>query len=334
MSLETILSSWENKIYKQVYWIDGDEEYFINKIINYAEHHILPEAEAGFNLTVFYGRDASWPDVVNACCRYPMFADKQVVLLKEAQLMKDIDKLSNYIAQPLASTIFVISYKEKKLDGRTVLAKILKEKKAIEILTTKKLYDNQLSEWTSDLVKAKGFGITQKALALIVEHIGNDLNRIESEIEKLSVNLGERKNITDDDIEKYVGISKEYNVFELQNAFGKRDLSKAIRIIQYFESNPKAFPIQYVLPTLYNYFSKCFMAFSALGNDEKGVAAAIGVAPFFIKDYLNSVNQYAFEGIERAILLLHEYNLKGVGINDAGTNDASLMKELAFKIIL
>src|ERR1044071_815863 len=127
MSLETILSSWENKIYKQVYWIDGDEEYFINKITNYAEHNILPEAEAGFNLTVFYGRDANWPDVVNACCRYPMFADKQVVLLKEAQLMKDIDKLANYIAQPLASTIFVISYKEKKVDGRTSLGNLLKE---------------------------------------------------------------------------------------------------------------------------------------------------------------------------------------------------------------
>jgi DNA polymerase-3 subunit delta len=333
MSLETILSNWEKKIYKPVYWIDGDEEYFINKIVNYAEHNILTEAEASFNLTVFYGRDANWPDVVNACCRYPMFAEKQVVLLKEAQLMKDIDKLANYISQPLASTIFVISYKEKKMDGRTILGKILKETKGIEVLTTKKLYEGQLADWTNDLVKSKGFGITQKASALIVEHIGNDLSRIENEIEKLSVNLGERKNITDDDIEKYVGISKEYNVFELQNAFGKRDLSKAIRIIQYFESNPKAFPVQYVIPALYNYFSKCFMAFSVLGSDEKGVAAAIGVSPYFIKEYLNSVNLYSFEGIERAILLMHEYNLRSIGINDSGTKDASLMKELAFKII-
>ncbi|MEO5996032.1 MAG: DNA polymerase III subunit delta [Chitinophagaceae bacterium] len=328
MSLETIISSWEKKIYKQVYWIDGDEEYFINKIINYAEHNILPEGEASFNLTVFYGRDANWPDVVNACCRYPMFADKQVVLLKEAQLMKDIDKLVNYISQPLASTIFVIAFKEKKVDGRTALGRLLKEKKGIEVLTTKKLPDYQLSEWASNLVKAKGYGITTKALALVVEHIGNDLNRIENEIEKLLINLGERKNITDDDIEKYVGISKEYNVFELQNAFAKKDLSKAILIIQYFESNPKAYPIHYVLVFLYGYFSKCFIAFSFIGRNDS-IESNNGV----FQQHINSAKQYGYEGIERALLLLHEYNLKSVGINDTGTGGGSLMKELAFKII-
>ncbi len=333
MSVENIIESWKRKDYKPVYWIDGEEDFYINKIIDFAEHHILSEAEAGFNLTVFYGKDANWPDVVNACCRYPMFAEKQVVLLKEAQHMKDIDKLENYIMKPLASTIFVISFKEKKLDGRTALAKVLKEKPGIEVLTTKKLRDNQLTEWTSELVRSKGFTLSPKALVLIVENIGNDLSRIENEIEKLSVNLGERKNITEDDIEKYVGISKEYNMFELQEAFGKRDLSKAIRIIQYFETNPKAYPVQLILPTIYSFFSKCFMVFSSLDSDEKGIAAAIGVPAFFVKNYLVAVKQYAFEGIERAVLLLHEYNLKSIGINDSGTKDASLLKELAFKII-
>jgi DNA polymerase-3 subunit delta len=227
----------------------------------------------------------------------------------------------------------VVSYKEKKIDGRTLLGKLLKDSKKIELLTTKKLYDTQLPEWTSELVISKGFTISQKALILLVEHIGNDLSRIENEIEKLSINLGERKNITEDDIERYVGISKEYNMFELQNAFGKKDLSKAIRIIQYFESNPKAFPIVLILPVIYSYFSKCFTAFSFLGSDEKGIASAMGVSPFFVKDYLYAVKQYAFEGIERALLLLHEYNLKSIGINDGGTSGASLLKELAFKII-
>lgn len=333
MSIENIINSWKNKVFKPVYWIDGEEDFYINKIIDYAEHRILSEAEAGFNLTVFYGKDANWPDVVNACCRYPMFAEKQVVLLKEAQHMRDIDKLEGYITKPLASTIFIISYKEKKLDGRTALAKALKEKQGIEVLTTKRLRDNQLTEWTTELVRSKGFTLSPKALVLIVEHIGNDLSRIENEIEKLSVNLGERKNITEDDIEKYVGISKEYNMFELQDAFGKRDLSKAIRIIQYFETNQKAYPIQLILPTIYNFFSKCFMVFSSLGNDEKAMAASIGVSPFFIKNYLTAVKHYAFEGIERALLLLHEYNLKSIGINDSGTKDGSLLKELAFKII-
>jgi DNA polymerase-3 subunit delta len=333
MSIDSIISSWKKKVFKPVYWIEGEEDFYINKIMDYAEHQILTEAEAGFNLTVFYGKDANWPDVVNACCRYPMFADRQVVLLKEAQQMKDIDKLDNYISKPLASTIFVIAFKDKKLDGRLSLAKVLKDKPHIELFNSRKLKDNQLSEWAGDLIVSKGFTISPKALVLIVENIGNDLSRIESEIEKLSLNLGNRKNISEDDVEKYVGISKEYNMFELQDAFGKRDLSKAIRIIQYFESNPKAYPIQLILPTVYGFFSKCFMVFSAPESDEKGIAATIGVSPYFVKSYIVAVKQYAFEGIERAILLLHEYNLKSIGINDAGTRDGSLLKELAFKII-
>ena len=247
--------------------------------------------------------------------------------------MRDIEKLEKYVMRPLASTVFIVTYKEKKVDGRSRLGKLLKDSPQVEMVTTKKLFDNQLPEWTSEMVRLKGFSISPKAQVLLVEHIGNDLNRIDNEIAKLSVNLGDRKNITEDDIERFVGISKEYNVFELQDAFGKKDLAKAIRIIQYFESNPKAFPIQFVLPSIYTFFSKCFMAFGALDNDEKGIAIAIGVSPYFVKDYIAAVKRYAFDGIERAILVLHEYNLKSIGINDSGTADASLLKEMAFKII-
>jgi DNA polymerase-3 subunit delta len=331
MSVEKILNDWKNKLYKPVYWFEGEESYYIDKLVDHAEHKILSDAEAGFNLTVFYGRDANWPDVVNACSRYPMFAEKQVVLLKEAQHMKEIDKLEGYISNPLRSTIFVVSYKEKKVDGRSKLAKLLKEKG--EVISTKKIYENQLPEWTSELVRSKGFSISQKAVMLLVDHIGNDLSRIDNEIDKLLLNLGDKKAITEDHIETYVGISKEYNVFELQDAFGRKDLAKAIRIIQYFESNPKAAPIQLVLPSLYNFFSKVFMIFAASSGDEKSIASMIGVSPFFIKDYIQAVNRYGYEGVERAILLLHEYNLKSVGVNDAGTPDASLLKELAVKII-
>src|SRR6476620_9369639 len=254
MSAEKIIGEWKRKLFKPIYWLEGDEEYFIDKVVDYAEHNILSESEASFNLSVFYGKDASWPDVVNACMRYPMFADRQVVLLKEAQQMRDITRLEGYIEKPLSSTVFVVSYKEKKVDGRTKLSKLLKEKG--ELLTTKKLYDNQLPEWTSELVSSKGYSINQKALLLIVDHIGNDLSRIENEVDKLLVNLGNRKTISEDDVEKYVGVSKEYNPFELQNALAKKDIEKAIRIVNYFEANPKAAPIQLVLPALYNLFSK------------------------------------------------------------------------------
>lgn len=331
MSAEKIVSEWKKKQFKPVYWLEGEEDYYIDKLVHFAEHSILSESEAGFNLTVFYGKDASWPDVINACRRYPMFSERQVVLLKEAQHMRDIEKLEPYIENPLTSTIFVVSYKEKKVDGRTSLAKTLKKK--AEVLTTKKMYDNQLPDWTNDLVHSKGYEISPKALALLVDHIGNDLSRIDNEIDKILVNLGARKSISEDDIEKYVGVSKEYNPFELQNAVVKKDLPKAIRIIQYFEANPKAAPIQLILPTLYNLFSKTFMYFGQAAKDEKSVAAALGISPFFVKDYLATARNYGYDGVEAALLLLHEYNLKSVGINNPGHSDASLLKEMVFKMM-
>jgi len=331
MSVEKILSDWKKKNFKPVYWFEGEEEYYIDKLIDYAEHHILPESEAAFNLSVFYGKDVDWASLINTCRRYPMFAERQVVLLKEAQQMRDLDKLEAYIENPLSSTVFIVSYKEKKVDGRSRLAKLLKEK--AELFSTKKMYDNQLPEWTSELVHSKGYEISRKALMLLVDHIGNDLNRIDNEVDKVLVNLGNRKNITEDDIEKYVGVSKEYNVFELQDALVKKDLSKAIRIVQYFEANPKAAPIQLILPSLYNFFSKTYMLFTQLGKDEKSAAASIGVNPFFMKDYMAAVKNYSFEGVESALLLLHEYNLKSIGVNSVATEDASLLKEMIVKML-
>jgi len=330
MSVEKIIAEWRKGVFKPVYWLEGEEEYFIDKVINYAEHQILPESEASFNLSVFYGRETAWADVVNACRRYPMFAERQVVLLKEGQQMRDIEKLESYIDQPSPTTIFVVSYKDKKVDGRTKFAKTLKDKSVF--ISTKKIYESQLPEWTQELLQSKDLSISQKGLALLVDHIGNDLTRIENEIEKISVNLGKRKNITEDDIEEFVGVSKDFNVFELQSALAKKDLAKCIRIIQYFESNPKAAPIQLILPSLYGFFSKVFMVFGAGGQDDKAIASAIGVSPFFVKDYLIAAKAYDFQGVERILLLLHQYNLKSIGIHAAGTEDASLLKEMVCKM--
>lgn len=330
MAVEKIISDWKKGVFKPVYWLEGEEEYYIDKVIDHAEHRILPESESAFNLSVFYGRDANWADVINACRRYPMFAERQVVILKEAQHMRDIDKLEAYVDNPLHSTVFVVSYKDKKVDGRTKFAKTLKEKGVM--VTTKKMYDNQLPEWTQELIQSKGLAIAPKGLALLVDHIGNDLSRIENEIDKLSVNLGKRKTITEEDIEMFIGVSKEFNVFELQAALAKKDLPKAVRIIQYFEANPKAAPIQLVLPSLYSFFSKVFMVFGAGSHDEKSVSAAIGVSPFFIKDYMQAANLYSYAGVEKVLLLLHQYNLKSIGVNDSGTTDASLLKEMVVKM--
>jgi DNA polymerase-3 subunit delta len=331
LSSEQIIRDWKRKIYKPVYWLEGDEEYFINEVMDYAEHQILPEEEKSFNLTIFYGKDADWASVVNACRRYPMFAERQVVLLKEAQQMREIAKLEPYIMQPLGSTIFVVSYKDKKVDGRSKLAKLLKEKG--ELLSTKKMYENQLPEWVTELLQSRGLTIQQKALALLIDHIGNDLMRIKSEVEKIQINLGSRKMIDEDDVEKYVGISKEYNAFELQIALARKDIARSLRIIQYFESNPKAAPIQLVLPTLYSFFSKVYMIFGIPGPDEKTAASVLGVSPFFVKDYLTAAKNYGFAGTENALLLLHHYNLKSVGVGSVNVEDASLLKELITKLV-
>lgn len=331
MNLENILADLKKHTYKPVYWLEGEEEFFIDQVIEYAEKKILSESEVSFNLTIFYGRDASWPDLINACRKYPMFSDTQVVILKEAQSMKDIEKLESYIEKPLASTLLFVAYKGKKLDGRTKLSRLLKDKSVL--LTTKKLYDNELPEWISGLVKSKGYSIANKALFLLIDHIGNDLSRLNNEINKLALNLHDRKDITEDDVETFVGINKDFNVFELQQAIANKDLYKAVRIIQYFDSNPKAAPIQLIFPSLYNFFSKVQMIYSVSSRDEKSVAAAIGVHPYFVRDYLQTAMKFSSREVEKVLLLLHQYNLKGIGVNDIGSSDAMLLKEMTVKMI-
>ena len=334
MSAEKIIADLKKKNFKPFYWLEGEEPFFIDEIMNYAEHKILSTSEASFNLTVFYGKDADWAAIINACRRYPMFSDIQVVLLKEAQQMKDTDleKLEGYFENPLKSTIFLVSYKDKKIDARKKIAKTIKTKG--ELFSTKKMYDSHLPQWVNEMVVNHGLTINPKSVAMIVDNIGNDLSRIKNEVEKLSVNLGNRKNITEDDIENYIGVSKEYNVFELQDAIGKKNLPKALRIIQYFEKNPKAAPIQLILPSLYSFFSKAFTIFSASSTNEKDIATETGINPYFIKDYMASVKIYQYEGVEKILLLIHQYNLKSLGIGNSSNNtDADLMKELIIKIM-
>lgn len=331
MSVEKIISDWKTGAFKPIYWLEGEESYFIDKLVDYAEHKILNESEASFNLTVFYGRDADWTAVVNACRRYPMFAERQVVLLKEAQHMKDIEKLEGYLTKPLNSTVLVVAYKDKKMDGRTNFSKLIK--KNGELFQTKKLYENQLPDWTRAMVQAKGFEITPPALQLLIDNIGNDLSRLENEIDKVWLNMGNTKTIDENAIEKYVGISKEFNAFELQAAIGKKDLAKAIRIIQYFQANPKAAPIQLILPAIYSYFSKVYSIFGMEDKSENAVKALFSNNFYAAKEALATAKTFGIPGVEKILLLLHEYNLRSIGIHDVGTADADLMKEMVVKMV-
>jgi len=330
MSAENIINNWKKGNFKPICWLEGEESYFIDKVMHYAEHQILNESEAGFNLSIFYGKDADWADIINACRRYPMFAEKQVVLLKEAQQMRELKRLEPYFENPLASTILVVSHKEKKVDGREKFGKLAKK---YDYFLSEKIREYKLGEWVQGMIASHQLEITSQGLTMLVDHIGNDLSRMENEVEKLAINLAGRKKITEDDIEKYIGISKEFNAFELQDALAQKNMLKAIRIIQYFEANPKAAPIQLILPTLYSYFSKVYSIFGMQDRSESKVAGLFGNNSFAARQALQAMKSYQFDGIERILLLLHAYNLKAVGVNNSGTEDAGLLKELVIKIM-
>ncbi len=332
MSVEKILGSWRRKAFGPVYWLDGEEEYYIDQVINYAEHELLNKEEASFNLSIFYGKDAEWGAVINACRRYPMFAEKQVVILKEAQHMKDIEMLEPYIASPLASTIFVVGFKGKGPDKRKKLYKTLQA--TAEVFSTKKMPEGKVQEWIKELAAGKGYSMQAKSAALLEEHVGNDLSRIANELDKLSVNLQGKKVIDEDDIEKYIGISKEYNVFELQAAIAKKDLARCIKIINYFEANPKAAAIQMVLPALYAYFSKVYAVFGMKDKSDAALKPLFYFNASSLAQAKDAMGNYGYEGIERILLLLHHYNLRSIGIGDAGTSGAMLMKEIVVKMML
>jgi DNA polymerase III subunit delta len=332
MSVEKIIGEWKKQKFKPIYWLEGEEEFYIDQVSNYAEHNILSEADAQFNLTIFYGKDADFNAVLNACRRYPMFAERQVVVLKEAQQMKDVEKLEGYVNAPLESTILVVCYKGKTLDKRTKLYKTIQA--TAEVLSTKKMADSKLQQWIIETVQAKGFSINAKCAALIDEHIGNDLSRISNEIDKLSVNLKNTNVIDEDVIENYIGISKEYNVFELQAAIARKDLATCIKIIQYFDANPKAGAIQMVLPALYSYFSKVYTVFGMKDTSDATLKPLFYFNPVSLAQAKDSMRNYGYEGVQKILLLLYHYDLKSKGVGDNGTPSATLMKEMVSKIMV
>ncbi len=332
MSVESLIGMWKKGQFKPLTLLHGEEDYFIDQAVDYAEHHILTPEESSFNLTVFYGKDAEWASVINACRRYPMFAEKQVVLLKEAQTMKDLDKLEPYFEAPLASTIFIIAHKGKTLDKRSKLTKILI--KNGQELKADKVSEYKIREWIMDYAKKNGLAISSKALQLFYDHVGNDLSRIVGEIEKLKLNLNPGEEITEDAIEKYIGISKEYNIFELQTAIVNRNLAAAIKIINYFEANPKAAPLQAALPALYSFYSKVHTAFGVSDRSDAAMRAMFYNSGPAVEQARMMMRNYGLQGVEKMILLLNHYNLKGVGVGDTGTEHASLLKEMVVKMMM
>lgn len=331
-SFDKIISALKARQYSPVYFLQGEETYFIDRILQYIEQNVLNEAERGFNQTIFYGKETDMTTILMAARRFPMMSDYQVIIVKEAQNIKDIDKLQSYLENPVASTILAFSYKGKKLDKRTKSAKLLSK---FVHFDSAKLYDNQVPGWTETYLKEKGYTINQKALALISESLGNDLGKIANELDKMLLNLEgtEVKNISAKEIEENIGISKDYNIFELQDAIGKRNFAKAIAIVEYFSQSKNANGnLVVVLPQLYSFFSKLYKIHYLRDRSKENVSRQLGINPFFFNDYINYFKNFSSSKVENIFTVLSEFDLKSKGVNNAGTPDGELMKEMLVKI--
>ncbi|HVV55993.1 MAG TPA: DNA polymerase III subunit delta, partial [Mucilaginibacter sp.] len=292
MTANEIIKDIKERKVKPLYLLHGEEPYFIDLVSNYAEHKFLSDAEKGFNQTVFYGKDTDIMAVLNAAKRYPMMSDYQLVLVKEAQDMKwgkedatqkGIDPLLNYLEKPLPGTVLMFCYKYGKFDKRKKTYKAI-EKNGV-VFESNPLYDNKLPDWIADYVKAKGYHIDQQASVMMAEYLGNDLSKIANELDKLMLNVTAAQPVTVQQVQDNIGISKEYNVFELQSALSRKDPFKVNQIINYFEANPKANPIVLVLGNLNNFFSKVLLYHYVKDKSPQNVARELGVNPYFIKDY-------------------------------------------------
>ncbi|HNP17674.1 MAG TPA: DNA polymerase III subunit delta [Fulvivirga sp.] len=338
ISPEQLLSELKQKKFAPVYFLQGDETYYIDLIADYIENNILNETEKSFNQTIIYGRDANISTILNHARRFPMMAERQVVMVKEAQNISDINReegsklLLDYLNNPAPTTLLVFCHKNKTLDKRKALGKAI-DKLTVSV-TTKKLYDNQVPSWIENYIKSKGFTTTPKAVQMLADAIGNDLERLANEIGKVIINFKEKGQIDEVTVQKYVGISKDYNVFELQKALIMKDIVKANQIVNYFEANSKKNPIIPILAILFSFYSKLLVAIHSKDKSPKGLATALKVNPYFVQDYQTALNKYSMVQIINNIHHIRVSDLKSKGVDSSGsTTDGQLLRELVFKLL-
>ncbi len=334
MTVDQILENLKNKVYHPIYFLQGEEPYYIDVISDYIAANVLDENEKEFNQTIIYGKETNVASILECAKRFPMMSNYQVVIVKEAQHIKEKDldeNLIKYIENPLKSTILVFCYKYKYLDGRKSLAKAIGKKGVV--FDSDKIYENKIPEWIAAFLKKKNYRIGVKSTMLLTEYLGNDLGKIANELEKLMINIKSGNEINTSHIEQYIGISKDFNVFELQNALGTKNFLKANQVINYFAKNPKDHPLVVTLFNLYSYFSKVLMFHYIQDKSNKNVAAILKVHPFFVKDYQVAAKNFSPKNAETAISILREYDRKSKGINNNSTQEGELLKEMVYKIL-
>jgi DNA polymerase-3 subunit delta len=326
-----LFQSLQNKQYSPVYLIDGEEAYYLDRITEYFEQHIVTPSERDFNLMVLYGKDTDWADVVNACRRFPMFAELQVVILKDAAQLKGFNELAGYLENPSPTTIFLIEHRFKKTDGRSKVVKLAKDKGFY--LTSDKLRDDQMPQWIQNYGIEVGFHIGDREAQILATYLGNDLQKIANEIEKVRINVPDEKQLTADLIQKYIGISRDYNVFEFPEALTSGNKDKLYRMLAYFIANPKSAPMPLLIGTFYNHFNRLYQAQFVKGKAEKDIATALGIPPFRVRDTMAVAQRWTPERVEYCMILLGTYSTRSVGI-DSTTHDSELLKEMIGKIEL
>ena len=317
---------------KPIYFLMGEEPYYIDKISDFIEDNVLSEEERGFNQMLIYGRDASIDEIVSNAKRYPMMAERQVVIVKEAQdLSRTIEKLVDYAENPQTTTVLVVCYKYKKIDKRKKLYKAIS--KSGIIFEGKRLYENQVSDWITRNLKSRGYSISPKASQMLVEFLGTDLGKIDNELEKLQLICPQGTTISPEIIEENIGISKDFNNFELRKAIGEKDSLKAHRIINYFSQNPKDNPMVVTISLLFSYFSQ-ILQYHGLNDKSKGaVAKQLKVSPYFVGDYVAAARNYPMKKVSHAISLLQETDVKSKGVGANNISQGDLLKELLVKIM-
>jgi len=332
MKFEEILTDLRNKIYKPVYFLHGEEEYFIDIITNYIAENILEEADREFNQSILYGKDVNAGTIIDTARRYPMMSNYQVVIVKEAQVLNDIDELLKYAQKPVETTILVICHKHKAYDERKALAKTIK--KTGVLFKSDRLYDNKIPAWINEQLKHEGYSITPEGARLLTASLGTNLSKVRNELGKLMLNLEKGSVINEDIIEENIGISKEFNIFELQSAMSANDMFKANLICRHFAANHKTYPFILTTTLLYQFFVK-LLIFHSLKDKSKNniVAAELSTNPYFVRDYRAGARRFDQIRVIKAISLLREYDLKSKGVNNSSTTNGELLREMVFRIM-
>lgn len=331
--VKQIVGDIRKGVIRPIYFLCGEEPYFIDNVAQFIADNVLTEEEKGFNQTVLYGKDTGIEDIVSQAKRYPMMADRQVVIVREAQhLSRTIEQLAHYASQPQPTTVLVLCYKYKTIDKRKRLYKELLKGEAV-VLITKKLYENQVADWVRRLAKNKGMAISHKAAGLLVEFLGTDLSKINNELEKLALVLTDGSEITPESIEKHIGISKDFNNFELKKAIGEKNMAKATQIIQHFAQNPKDNPFVVTISLLYNFFSQLLQYHGLEDRSPKGVASALRINPYFVKEIQDAAKHYSMRKSSEIVASLRELDLKGKGVGATNISQEDLLKEMLAKIV-